>query len=125
MQHLKAYASTEALKQECVDPRFKYVTRGCAPTVEELGGKWAVGSEYGGKLVAIMESLLATDSTDYSYEPEPEPQPEPEPIPVPEPEPQPEPEPEPQPSSDIDEKIGLIQKLLDLIQRLIDFFKSL
>ena len=39
VQHLKAYASTESLIQECVDPRFKYVTRGCAPTVEELGGK--------------------------------------------------------------------------------------
>lgn len=39
VQHLKAYASTEALNQSCVDPRFNYVNRGCAPTVEELGGK--------------------------------------------------------------------------------------
>ncbi len=30
VQHLKAYASTVDLKNECVDPRFKYVARGCA-----------------------------------------------------------------------------------------------
>ena len=33
VQHLKAYASTVDLKNECVDPRFKYVTRGCAEYV--------------------------------------------------------------------------------------------
>lgn len=42
IQHLKAYASTEALRQECVDPRYKYVKKGCAPTFEQLSGKWAV-----------------------------------------------------------------------------------
>lgn len=42
IQHLKAYASTEALCQECVDPRYKYVKKGCAPTFEQLSGKWAV-----------------------------------------------------------------------------------
>lgn len=30
IQHLKAYASTDALQNACVDPRFKYVTRGSA-----------------------------------------------------------------------------------------------
>ena len=30
IQHLKAYGSTAALNNECVDPRFKYVTRGSA-----------------------------------------------------------------------------------------------
>ena len=39
IQHLKAYASTEKLKNECIDPRFKYVTRGCAEYVEWLGQK--------------------------------------------------------------------------------------
>ena len=37
VQHLKAYASTDALKNACIDPRFKYVTRGCAEYVE---GAW-------------------------------------------------------------------------------------
>ena len=31
IQHLKAYASTEPLKQDCIDTRFRYVQRGCAP----------------------------------------------------------------------------------------------
>ena len=35
VQHLKAYATTDALKNACIDPRFKYVTRGCA---EYAGG---------------------------------------------------------------------------------------
>ena len=33
IQHLKAYASTEPLKNPCVDPRFGLVTRGSAPYV--------------------------------------------------------------------------------------------
>ena len=61
MQHLKAYASTEPLKGECVDPRFKYVARGCAEVVEWLGQKenlqgkgWATG----GALVTLDTSFL-------------------------------------------------------------------
>ena len=42
IQHLKAYASANTLNQECVDPRYKYVSKGCAPTFEQLSGKWAV-----------------------------------------------------------------------------------
>lgn len=42
IQHLKGYATTNPLNQECVDPRYKYVTKGCAPTFEQLSGKWAV-----------------------------------------------------------------------------------
>jgi len=37
IQHLKAYASTENLKNPCVDPRFHLVKRGNAPYVEYLG----------------------------------------------------------------------------------------
>lgn len=37
IQHLKAYASNDALQNDCVDPRFKYVTRGSAKYVEWLG----------------------------------------------------------------------------------------
>lgn len=42
IQHLKGYATINPLNQECVDPRYKYVTKGCAPTFEQLSGKWAV-----------------------------------------------------------------------------------
>lgn len=37
VQHLKAYAAENALKNECVDPRFSLVARGSAPYVEWLG----------------------------------------------------------------------------------------
>lgn len=54
IQHLKAYASTESLKNACVDDRFSYVTRGSAPYVEWLGQKenpygkgWATATNYG------------------------------------------------------------------------------
>lgn len=47
VQHLKAYASTDALNNPCVDPRFNLVTRGVAPCVEDLGGRWASGANYG------------------------------------------------------------------------------
>lgn len=64
IQHLKAYANTAKLKRECIDPRFKYVSRGCAPYVEYLGiqenpkGKgWAAGAGYGGKILAILEKI--------------------------------------------------------------------
>lgn len=66
IQHLKAYASKEALKQECVDPRFKLVTRGIATTIDALEGKWATGAGYGKKITAIYSKILAiqTGSTD-------------------------------------------------------------
>ena len=42
IQHLKAYASEASLANPCVDPRFRFVkNRGCAPCIEDLGGKWA------------------------------------------------------------------------------------
>ena len=67
VQHLKAYASTEPLKGACIDPRFKYVARGCAEVVEWLGQKenpqgkgWATGAGYGEKIIAILKAILAT-----------------------------------------------------------------
>lgn len=60
----KAYANTAKLKQECVDPRFEYVSRGCAPYVEYLGiqenpkGKgWASGAGYGEKILKILAAI--------------------------------------------------------------------
>lgn len=67
VQHLKAYASTNALKNACIDPRFQYVTRGCAEYVEWLGQKenpdgkgWATGACYGEKILAILQGILGT-----------------------------------------------------------------
>ncbi len=64
IQHLKAYACTEALVNENIDPRFKYVVRGCAPYVEWLGirenpqGKgWAAGAGYGEKILSILKEI--------------------------------------------------------------------
>lgn len=61
VQHLKAYASTEPLVNECVDVRFNLVSRGCAPNLEDLNGKWAVpGNGYGEKLAATIDDLYAS-----------------------------------------------------------------
>ena len=67
VQHLKAYASTDELKNTCIDPRFKYVTRGCAEYVEWLGQKenpagkgWAAGAGYGEKILSILKGILGT-----------------------------------------------------------------
>lgn len=64
---MKAYASTEALKNACIDLRFKYVTRGCAEYVEWLGQKenpvgkgWAAGAGYGEKILDILKGVLGT-----------------------------------------------------------------
>ena len=58
IQHLKAYASTAGLNNTCVDPRFNLVTRGCAPYVEDLSGKWSTGSNYGETIVVMINNLL-------------------------------------------------------------------
>lgn len=64
VQHLKAYASTEELTQNCVDSRFDMVKRGSAPYVEWLGiqenpngGGWAAGAGYGEKLRKLLTDL--------------------------------------------------------------------
>lgn len=76
IQHLKAYATTTPLNLECVDPRYKYVTKGCAPMVEELSGKWAVPGysgypsfqaawaaqdTYGHHIAKMLREVLAAD----------------------------------------------------------------
>ncbi|WP_051931398.1 N-acetylmuramoyl-L-alanine amidase [Clostridium sp. KNHs214] len=62
IQHLKAYASKEPLKQACVDPRFQYVQKGVAPYVEWLAigsnpnypGGWASDPQYGSSIVDML-----------------------------------------------------------------------
>ncbi len=64
IQHLKAYATTEALNRVCVDDRYEYVLRGCAPYVEWLGQKenpqgtgWATAENYGYSIVDMINKM--------------------------------------------------------------------
>jgi hypothetical protein len=57
IQHLKGYASTESLQSPLVDPRYKWVKYGTAPTIYDLAGKWATDKEYGNKIFRILERL--------------------------------------------------------------------
>ena len=68
VQHLKGYASTDALNNACVDPRFAYLSksRGCAPIVEWLGINenpakkgWATSVNYGYNLRNLYINKLA------------------------------------------------------------------
>lgn len=57
IQLLKAYASTEPLVQEVVAPRFRFITRGIAPLIDQLSGRWSADPDYGRKISAILTRL--------------------------------------------------------------------
>ncbi len=57
IQHLKAYASLEPLVNEVVDPRFRFVTRGIAPLIDQLSGRWSADLDYGAKITAMVKRL--------------------------------------------------------------------
>ncbi len=64
IQHLKAYATTDVLAQECVDDRYEYVKKGSAPYVEWLGQQenpegvgWATGDNYGYDIVSMIHEM--------------------------------------------------------------------
>lgn len=59
IQHLHAYAKPEGfiLNNDCVDPRYRYVKRGRAPTIEGLAGTWAADREYAIKLENKLSQL--------------------------------------------------------------------
>lgn len=64
IQHLKAYATADALTQACVDERYEYVTKGSAPYVEWLGQQenpkghgWATAVNYGYSIVDMISKL--------------------------------------------------------------------
>lgn len=68
IQHLKAYATEDALEQECVDDRYEYVTKGSAPYVEWLGQNenpqgcgWATAENYGYSIVEMINKMKAMD----------------------------------------------------------------
>jgi hypothetical protein len=58
VQHLRAYADTDPLVEDLVDPRFHLVERGSAPTVSQLTGRWATDPLYGQKVLAHAHRLL-------------------------------------------------------------------
>ncbi|MCY7405832.1 MAG: N-acetylmuramoyl-L-alanine amidase, partial [Alkalinema sp. CAN_BIN05] len=62
IQLLKAYASTEPLVQESINPRFRFITRGIAPLVGQLSGRWQPGTDYGDKLLAAVRRLYELSS---------------------------------------------------------------
>lgn len=62
IQHLKGYATTAALKQTVVDPRYSLVSKGIAPGWLDLNGIWAVpGTTYGQQILAIYDKILTFD----------------------------------------------------------------
>lgn len=63
IQHLKAYATDAPLQQEVVDPRYRYVRYGSAPTIDGLAGTWAADREYARKIRSILGRLYAHNLT--------------------------------------------------------------
>jgi hypothetical protein len=59
IQHLKAYATDEPLKQALVDPRYRWVKYGRAPTLDGLSGTWASDREYAQKIKSILQRLYS------------------------------------------------------------------
>ena len=64
VQHLKCYANTEPLKNECVDPRWGAWLRGKAPYVEWLsipnnpnGTGWAGDADYAAKILKGIQDM--------------------------------------------------------------------
>lgn len=61
IQHLKAYASTEDLKDDVVDMRFRFVKRGSAEEITDLTGKWATDKHYDRKIRYLLQRLSQTN----------------------------------------------------------------
>ena len=63
VQHLKGYATTDPLKEECKDQRFALLVnkRGTAVNAAELSNKWASNSEYGELLAEMYNQFHNTE----------------------------------------------------------------
>ncbi|MDR0567695.1 MAG: glucosaminidase domain-containing protein [Spirochaetaceae bacterium] len=59
IQHLKGYATAEPLAQELVDPRYRWIKYGSAPTIQGLAGTWATDPAYAEKIAGILKRLYA------------------------------------------------------------------
>lgn len=59
IQHLYCYACDKDLPkgEKLIDPRFKYVQRGSAPTWYMLGKKWSSSQVYGEKILNIYKRI--------------------------------------------------------------------
>lgn len=58
IQHLKGYATSNPLKNSCIDPRYKYISpKGKAPTFEDLAGKWAVPGYDTSKAYSLQDAM--------------------------------------------------------------------
>jgi stage II sporulation protein P len=72
IQHLKGYASTEPLNNECVDPRYeilvKHNLRGSAKTITQLSGKWAANEDYGQRIMVLFWKACQLAGYDASSE---------------------------------------------------------
>ncbi|MGB4429209.1 MAG: N-acetylmuramoyl-L-alanine amidase, partial [Thermacetogeniaceae bacterium] len=76
VQHIKAYASTAHLVNECIDPRFKLITtRGCAEYLEWLGQKenpqgygWATANGHGYRILNILNQMCGNPLTPFIHE---------------------------------------------------------
>lgn len=66
IQHLKGYATAIQLVNECIDPRYKYVKKGVAPTFELLAGKWAVPGYDTSKYTNLQDAL--NNHAGYGYD---------------------------------------------------------
>lgn len=149
IQHLWAYSQTADIPvdEEIVDQRFKYVSRGIAPTWEDLAGKWACpgydsgyssledaakdGATYGQKILRICKQLEATevtsDEVNEFYHPTPV-DPEPtdptpvDPTPTEPTDPKPTEPTDPKPEDPKDDTNEKVNTLLDII---IGIFKAI
>ena len=63
VQHLKGYATTDPLKEECKDQRFTLLMnkRGTAVNAAELSNKWASNSSYGESLAEMYNQFHNTE----------------------------------------------------------------
>jgi hypothetical protein len=57
IQHLKAYASNAPLFQPVVAPRFHLVSRGIAPVLHQLTGRWTIDPLCDRKILALIRRL--------------------------------------------------------------------
>ncbi len=57
IQHLKGYASKDALVGKLVDNRFRFIKRGSAQFLNDLTGKWAADKQYGIKIKGLLKRL--------------------------------------------------------------------
>jgi hypothetical protein len=57
IQHLKGYATEEALNGELADPSYFWIKYGSSPTIAGLAGTWAADKQYAAKIGSILERL--------------------------------------------------------------------